>query len=174
MYSLNIRNDLIHIKDIKPYDLPEILEWYNKVDDFKFATGNDSIIDFRTLAMKFNEAVSSKNEFFSGIYLNKQNRLIGFIKGNLRNRNRDAVWISSIVIDTAFQNMGYGSSAIESFLIHIKTANNIKSAYLAVVEDNHAGKGFWLKNRFCELKSIKKRIQLREKHMNVIIMRRNI
>ena len=47
MLSLNIQGDSVYFRDIKLEHLPQILNWYNKIDDFKFATGIDQPMTIR-------------------------------------------------------------------------------------------------------------------------------
>lgn len=172
MLSLNIHADTVYFKDIKLEHLPQILKWYNKIDDFKFATGIDKPMTLENLMEKYAEVAICINEFFVGIYCQKDNQMIGILKGRLEYENKNSVWISSIVIDQVFQNKGYGSLSIKMLLDHLKQFNRIKDAYLAVIEVNEQGIGFWNKNCFSEIRKIQNHIKLQDKHQNVIIMHR--
>lgn len=174
MFSLNINNDKVKFRDIKLQDLPLILEWYNKVDDFKFATGIDSPITIENIRKKYAEVSISCNEFFVGIYLNNENIMIGILKGSLKYNEADGLWISSIVIDTSYQNKGYGTSAINLLLNYLKIHNGLKNIYLAVVEENTFGRIFWKRQNFCELRKIENHLRLQNKDQNVIIMHKRI
>lgn len=174
MLALNIQNSIVCFRNIVLHDLPKILEWYNKVDDFKFATGIDKPISLSVLRQKYAEVVISSREFFVGIYELREGKLIGLLKGRLQNRNDSTVWISSIVIDPLYQHCGYGSSSIELLLGHFKSNNNVKKAYLAVIEDNFQGRAFWFKHKFCELRKIENHLKLNDKQQNVIIMQKSL
>jgi len=174
MFSLNIENDCLYFKDIKPEDLPRILKWYNNADEYGFATGMGRNISLEMLSRKYAEAAICSDEFFVGIYIKKNDIMIGILKGRLGYKNRDAIWISSIVIDSSFQNMGYGSMSIDLLLSYMKTHNKIKNAYLVVVEDNLAGKRFWQKQKFQELRIVEKYLELQDKRKNVILMHKCI
>lgn len=170
MFSLNIQNDDLYFRDIKPEHLPLILNWYNRVDDFRYATGIDIPISLGTLTQKYAEVAICKNEFFVGIYSIKEDKMIGILKGRLRYNDKDAVWISSIVIDSVFQQKGYGKSAIKLLLDYLKINYKIRCAYLAVIEVNMQGRKFWIKQNFRELRKIDNHLKLHDKNQNVIIM----
>ncbi len=174
MYTLNIQNDVVYFKDIRVDHLPKILNWYNEVDDFKYATGIDSPFTLQMLNQKYAEVAISKNEFFVGIYAKENTKMIGLLKGRLKFRNKDAVWISSLVVDPMFQNHSFGTESINLLLEYLKINNKIKYAYLSVVEENTRGKNFWIKLDFKELKRIENYFRLHEKQQDVIIMYKRI
>lgn len=174
MFSLNLKNGVLHFKDIKKENLPQILRWYNKVDEFRFATGVDEPISLEKLTQKYAEVSICSTEFFVGIYLNKENRMIGILKGSLKYIEKDAIWINSLVIDTGYQHYGYGSSAIDMLLSYLKENYEIRNVYLGVVEENIQGRSFWRKNSFLPLRVIESHIKMQNKWQNVIIMYRKL
>ena len=170
MFSLNIQNDNLYFRDIKPDHLPLILNWYNKVDNFKYATGIDSPISLGALHQKYAETAICKDEFFAGIYSLKEEKMIGILKGRLKYKGIDTVWISSIVIDNIYQQKGYGKSAIFLLLDYLKINNKIGGVYLAVIEENAQGREFWKKQSFQELRKMENYLKLQNRNQNVIIM----
>jgi ribosomal protein S18 acetylase RimI-like enzyme len=173
MLSLNIQNDIVYFKDIKPEHLPKILDWYNKVDDFKFATGIDKAITLDALIRKYAEVAICSEEFFAGIFLKEEEKMIGIIKGRLDHENKNSVWISSIVIDPAYQNKGYGKSAVNLLLRKLEQSCKIESAFLSVIEENTQGRRFWASQNFKEMRRIENHIKLQDKQQNIIIMCKN-
>lgn len=174
MHSLNIQNNVVYFRDIKLKDLAKVLIWYNKVDEFKFATGIDFPITLEILKQKYAEVVISQNEFFVGIYSCKKEEMIGILKGNLKFETGNIMWISSIVIDPAFQNMGYGTETVNLLINYVKLKSKVNEVYLAVIEDNIQGRTFWQKQDFKILRKINNHIKLNDKPQNVIIMYKNI
>lgn len=174
MFPLNINNDTVFFEDIKLEHLPLILKWYNKVDDFRFATGIDYPITLDTLKKKYAEVAICSNEFFVGIYTTKEKKMIGILKGRLEYENKNSVWISSIVIDPRHQKRGYGSSSINLLINYLKLINKVKSVYLAVIEENLQGRSFWEKHDFKELRRIENHLKLKDKPQNVIILQKFI
>lgn len=168
-----MQSDVVYFEDIKLENLPRILKWYNKVDDFRFATGIDHPISLEELTQKYAEVAICSNEFFVGIYGQKEKKMIGILKGRIEYENKHSVWISSIVIDPKYQNRGLGSAAINILLSYLKMNNSITNAYLAVIEDNVQGKAFWLKHGFKELRKIENHLKLMDRQQNVIIMQKN-
>lgn len=169
MYSLEIQNDDVYLKNIRFHDLERILEWYNRVDDFQYATGVDSCMTLDMLTQRYMSAASSSNDFFVGIY-NRESTMVGILKGRIQSKGRPALWISCIAIDSLHQNKGYGRAAVNLMLDHFKAVRGIQTAYLAVVEDNLHGRAFWAGQKFKILKKIDKHVRIQGKTHNVIIM----
>lgn len=174
MYSLNIKNESIYLKDVEINQLPEILKWYNKVDVFSFATGIDTPIVLRDLKLRYTEAAICSREFFCCIYKAGRSQMIGILKGTFQKEKDGSIWINSIIIDPKYQNMGYGGMVLDLILNHFKSNKGIKHAYLAVVEDNKQGRAFWTKHNFKEIKTIKNHLKLQDRYWDVIIMHRKV
>lgn len=174
MYSLNIENDIIEFRDIRREHLPVILDWYNRVDDSKYATGIDQPLTLGTLSQKYTEAAICSKEFFIGISIRRQRKFIGVLKGRVQYRGSGSLWISSITIDPEYRNMGYGSQAVQLLLSNLKVSSDLKEVYLAVFEENLKGRRFWKKQEFSELHRIDNHITLENRQQNVILMHRTI
>lgn len=170
MLKLNLQNSEIFIKDIKYEQLPMLLEWYNNVDEFKFATGVDKPIPLEELTLRYAEAAISSCEFFSAIYLRNQGKMIGILKGRIKFKNKLAVWINSIVIDPNYQNKGFGTSSIELLLRYLKSELSVNGAFLSVIADNIKGRNFWDKLGFNEARKMSNHAHLEGKSQDVIIL----
>ena len=170
MLKLNIQNSEIYFKDIHFEQLPTILEWYNRVDEFKYATGIDKPITLEDLIRRYAEVSISSSEFFSAIYLRSQGRMIGILKGRIRFKNKLAVWISSIVIEPLFQNKGYGIKSIELLLGYLKANLNVHGAFLSVISENKKGRNFWDKLGFNEVRKMNNYSHLEGKSQDVFIL----
>lgn len=174
MYRLNAYNNIIAVRDIMACDLPHILKWYNMVDEFRYATGLDRPITLEGLADRYKKILASPDEFFAGIYLSAGSELIGMIKGKLKEPGKDAVWISSIAVDTAYRKRGFGKAAINLLLGSLRSEINVSNAYLAVAEENLPGIAFWKSVNFREINRINNHTSLSGEKRNVIIMYRKI
>jgi len=174
MYPLNIQDDLILIKDIKPGDLYHVFRWYNLSDEFKFATGIETKVTFKTLSTMYMEIVEKKDEFFAGIYIERGSKIIGLLKGRFSLGKNNVLWLSVLIIDPAFQNMGYGSKCVNLLLKDLKIRMNINTVFVAVVEENVKGKAFWVKQGFLTAKKMVKSINQNTRPQRISIMRKNI
>lgn len=174
MLRLNIEDEFIHFVDIKQEQLPEILKWYNNVKEFKYATGIDKPIDMKDLIRKYEEVAICSSEFFVGIYRNDTKKMIGILKGRLKNSDHPVVWISSIAIDPGLQGQGYGGMALELLLKYFRQVNHIRTVYISVVEGNNIGMRFWIKKGFQMIRKIEKYMTLDEHKQNVFIMAKHI
>ncbi|MGI6778088.1 MAG: GNAT family N-acetyltransferase [Acetivibrionales bacterium] len=175
MYSLRIGNDTVCLKDITIEQLPVILEWYNRTESFRFATGIEKPINLEFLIQKYTETAICSREFFAGVYVVAEDKMIGVLKGRLHDEKKGTLWLNSIAIAPEYQNMGYGSKAVELLLGHFRQEANVKKVYIAVAEKNTQGRLFWIKQDFKELKRIENYIRLaNNNYWNGIIMYRNL
>lgn len=170
MHALNIQNEDVYFRDIKPGHLPEILKWYNKVEDFRYATGIDEPINLDTILAKYAEVAICSNEFFVGIYSKLDGKMIGILKGSIRYRRKDTAWISSIAIDTQYQGKGYGTTSLRLLSEYLSTCCGIKSILLAVIEENLQGKNFWESQNFREVRRVEKWIKWKDRKQNILVM----
>lgn len=172
MLRLNIKNEIISFVNIRPEQLPDILKWYNNYNEFKYATGVDKPITMSCMMQRYEEAAICSSEFFVGIYENISSKMVGILKGRVKDKENHIVWINSLAIDPAMQGKGYGTLAISLLLGHMKNNHGIKTAYIAVVEDNIQGLKFWRSNGFTEVKRIDSNIMMDgEKHSTIIFQK---
>ncbi|MBZ4644688.1 MAG: hypothetical protein PWR27_1262 [Petroclostridium sp.] len=174
MLSLNIDCEDIILKDIKRSDLPAILKWYNMTEKYKYATGIDKPISLQNLVEKYLEVLYCESEFFAGIYLKRNNCLIGLMKGRLKKKEANAVWISSFLIDCDYQGCGYGKKSLNIVANYFKLYHSINTIYISVIMENSEGIRFWCNNKFEPLRKMHNHIVLNGKEQDVILMKKEI
>lgn len=173
MVQINAKGSNLSFKDIGEEDLPKLQQWYNQ-REFMYATGADSSNYVETLQKKYVDAKNSDREFFTGIYAGNEQKLVGMMKGFLKDPGEDAVWINAMLIDSDHQNQGFGTEAIDLLLGQLKEKKNVRRAYLSVVEENEKGVNFWRKNGFEEVKKIHKNINVSKQSENICIMKKEL
>ena len=171
MFSINVQNNIVALKDIRQEQLGSILNWYNMTEDFRFATGMEGPVCLETLEYKFLQTASSDIEFFLGIHSLFEDKLVGIITGKIAG---SIVWINIMAVGREFQGKGYGSISVELLLKHMTTAKSVRDAYLAVADKNVKGRGFWLRNGFNDAKQVCDKVTLNRKKYNVIIMQKRL
>ncbi len=124
----------------------EILEkWYGMHDCFGYATG---FKNFSDIISKFKEPIDPSMLCFM-IYNKKNKAPIGFIYGYIKDTSKNAVlWISIFIIDPAYQNMGYGTHALNRLLNFAQREYGIAACIVAVSYNNKQGLSFWEKVGF--------------------------
>lgn len=173
MYSLNLQNNRIALRDIKIHHLHHILKWYND-DGFQFATGMEVPVSLEMLMRKYAEVAVCSNEFFAGIYIHQGETMVGLLKGTLAYRSKDTAWINSIIIDKAYQNMGIGTQSMHLLLEYLRNTKSIQKVYLAVVEENMTGRRFWESLGFDGVRRIENYLVLGQQKQDVIVMRKRL
>lgn len=170
MLILDIDDAVLEFNNVSGNDLPGLLNLYNNVDDYKFATGLDKPLTLKELYHKYAETLVCKDEFFIGIELKKDSDLIGIIKGGVNNKVKNALWINSVIIDKKHQNKGYGKRAISKLIDYFKYNYRIDKTFISVVEENKNAKEFWSKLGFVELRKMDNHIMLDNIKQDVVIM----
>ena len=173
IFSLNIHIEKLYFKDITYDDLPYLIKWYNNTDDYKYATGINHGIPFEYIVDSYKKCVACNNEFFAGIYLKNGCNMVGMLKGNLKKGNK-IVWISQFLIDKIYQCKGYGSQAIEGVLDYFSINAGVSNAFVAVAEDNAAGKCFWEKRGFQEFEKSRGYFKDTGEGLDIIVMHKNL
>lgn len=174
IFSLEMQNKTISIKNICFRDLPYVLKWYNNITDFKYATGIDRHVEMEHIEASYTDIAASSSEFFSGIYLKEENIIVGIVKGRVHIGPENAAWISMLLIDTEHQNKGYGSSVTDLILEFFSRKIGAKNVYLSVAEENIDGKGFWEKRGFRELQKLKGHFKTEGRECDVIVMHKRL
>jgi RimJ/RimL family protein N-acetyltransferase len=174
MINIEYSDNVIYFKNICRNDLQILLKWYNQTKNFKFATGFDKAITERELFRKYREVLICRSEFFTGIYKKETDELIGVIKGGINNRQKDSVWINSIMINVPFQNRGFGTRAVTLMINYLKSNFYIEKAYISVVDSNIGAKRFWNRLGFIELRKMNNHLILDNQKQNIIIMQKNV
>ncbi len=173
MYHIDMANSKVQIKNITVNELPVILKWYNNSLEFKYATGIDKPVSYKFLYLKLIETAISSEDFFAGIFLNNGScKIVGIIKGCFKEKNK--LWINSIVLEPEYRNMGYGTEAIKLLFARLKNIKGICHAYLSVMEENKRGIDFWKKNGFTVFRKYKKSFNFEGSRVGAVIMHRSI
>lgn len=172
MIQLEISNGDISIKNLKIEQLQKVLDWYNSIEDFRFATGIEEDIAIDFVKQKFIEAAISKDEFFAGIF--QGNILIGVIKGNIRHWGNGILWINSLIIEKNSRLRGFGTKALELVVDDFKKNRQLKYVYISVLEENVSGLKFWEKNGFLRVSKLSELIKLNLKIGEAVIMNKEI
>ena len=171
MFSVNIQNNIVALKDIEHSHLESILNWYNMSEDFKFATGMEGPVCLEILENTYQQTTDCEYGFFLGIHSFYEGKLVGFVKGKLAG---NTLWINMMAVGLEFQGKGYGSISLDLLLKQMISGHNIRNAYLAVVEKNVKGRGFWQRNGFSDIRQVDDKVILNGKKYNVIIMKKRL
>lgn len=170
---LNAVGKKVRFSDIREEDLSKLLPWYSG-EEYTFAIGKDSRANMETLQKRLHEAEKSKYIFFVGIYLIGDDKPIGFLKGAIRSDNEDIVWMHTLMIDSRYQNQGWGSRSLTLFFETIQQKYNRKQVYISVAQANPKGMAFWKKHGFYVIKTIHKYIPATNKEEQLCIMRKEL
>lgn len=126
-------------------DMKTLERWYCMPDCFGYATG---FKNFSETIRKLKEPDVAPTFNFM-IYNGETKEPIGFIYGYIKNIDKNAVlWISTLLIEPAFQNRGFGSRAINKLLNLVKSEYGDLICIVAVSYKNEQGLSFWEKAGF--------------------------
>ena len=176
MLSLNNQFDNLVFKDITKEDLLDVLDLYNQNDQNIYATGIDRRMSLEDINEKYLEVLVNSHEFFTGIFLNKDDglQLVGVIKGRIDYENSEEAWISSILVDNRYQRLGIGKKAAETLIDMLNKSYDVKRFYIGIIAGNNIGMCFWQKLDFCYFRTIEQYIKLKTLAEDFIILKREI
>jgi ribosomal protein S18 acetylase RimI-like enzyme len=174
MIDACLERDGLVISSVTEEDLPRIWSWYKDVKRYKYATGLDHPITFDEMKRKYMEACCSRWEFFFKISDKSDNIMLGVVKGRIHYLLKDEAWISSILIDEAYQNTGIGHIVVSMLEEYFRSTWCIKWLYTGVASSNKAGLDFWMSNKYQKVRKTRYQIVLDEKPEDIIIMVKNL
>lgn len=170
-FGIYISDGLLTLRNFERDGLRKILSWYNSSGLYRYATGIEGDITLGELEAQFDAINGSDREFFLGIYRQPDKRLIGVITGSLVQRT---LWIKLLAIAAEYMRWGYGTAATELLLDHFGKMGYASDCCLSVIEKNDAGRSFWIKNGFTDLKKLRKHQLFEGIEHDIIIMHKVI
>ena len=176
MLTLNNKLDNLIFRDITKEDLKAVLNLYNQNDQNIYATGIDRRMSLRDINEKYLEVLVNSHEFFTGIFLEKEDalQLVGVIKGRIDYENSEEAWISSILVDNRYQRLGIGTKAAEALINMLNKSYDVKRFYIGIIAGNSVGRCFWQKLDFSYFRTIEQYIKLNALAEDFIIMKREV
>ena len=178
MLTINLKIDNLSFKDITKENLNEVLSLYNQNEINIYATGIDRPMYYQDINQKYLEVLVNSHEFFAGIFVNNPdstiNKMIGVLKGRIDYDNSEEAWISSILIDSSFQNSGFGTRAVSSIIKMLKDTYDIKVVLIGILSGNRIGREFWHKMGFSYIRTIEQYIKINNKNEDFIIMKKDL
>lgn len=175
MVEMKVAGDAVSIGPVERYGLDTVVELYNSSEGYKYATGISFPVTPEDIDLKLDRLETSKNEFFSGIYVtgsgNGTPRLIGVISGIL---HENTLWIKLIAILPQFRYKGIGRAAVNLVLDYCKNIYNISDVLLSVIKLNESGMRFWLGLGFVETGRFTKMLFGDASPYEVVIMQRKL
>jgi len=169
MIDIKINDDVLCFENVQKDDYSTILDWYNDIDEYKFATGIDTPIRVDKLHKKFQEVLISNDEFFISIYIKSTNDCIGVMRGGVNTKFKDSLWINSIIIDKFKQRKGYGKRAVNLIISNFEKSHNIKNVYISVVDKNIKAINFWEGLGFKMFREMNNHLIIDNENQNVLI-----
>lgn len=176
MLTLNIQLDNLVFKDITKDDLRAVMDLYNQNEQNIYATGIDRRMSLEDINEKYLEVLVNSHEFFTGIFIKEDAalHLVGVVKGRIDYENSEEAWISSILIENSYQQMGIGTKAVGALTDMLNQKYDVKRFYIGIISGNDIGKYFWQKLGFRYFRTIEQYIKLKNLASDFIIMEKEI
>src|SRR5690554_3296206 len=152
-------------------NLENLADMLNGMPDAVYATGIEPPVTSEALYRKYENVFRNRDEIFAGIYPIGSQELSGLIRAVIRRIHGDVLWISSFVVFAQYRRNGIGSEAVELLVNHISKEESVPLVCLCVLDENHVGRAFWLKNGFLETMKIRKVSENRRLREMVVMSR---
>lgn len=174
MIEACLERDRLLISPVTRGDLIRIWLWYSDVEKYRLATGLNRPITFKEMKDRYIEARCSRWEFFFKVVEKKRDAILGVVKGRVHYLLKDEAWISSILIDEAYQGAGVGRTVVSMLEEYFSREWLIRKLYTGVVASNIDGLNFWRSAGFSEVRKTRYQIMLNDRPEDVIIMAKNL
>lgn len=170
-FGIAINGGWLTLRNMERGSLPRVLDWYNSGDMYRYATGVEGKVTLGELEEKLALINGGDREFFLGIYRCRDGELVGAITGSLVRRT---LWIKLLAVATEYRRRGCGTAALELLLDHFRRMGLASGCCISVIEQNGAGRDFWRKNGFKDVKRLQKRHVFDGAENDIIIMHKAI
>lgn len=165
MLEVQIEFDDIKICNIEEEDLFKIQKWMEKDNVFL-----DEERDIVELKERFLESYVSDCEFFSKIERN--NELIGILKGRLEFKNPNELWIWFFYLDEIYKSTDLGSIIIEELTNYFSEEYGIDMFFTRIIKDNGDNITFWKNIGFKAIRMVKDFYKINGRYMDMLIMKK--
>ena len=172
MLTMTFDAEGLAYRDITKKDLMLVLDLYNQNHNNIYATGIDGKMTIDDINQKYLEVLVNSHEFFVGVF--NETDIIGVIKGRIDYENNEEAWISSILINTKYQNQGYGKKAIKSIIDFLSRSFDVKTILIGIIAGNNIGRNFWQGQNFNYVRTIAEYIKINNIYEDFIIMKKEI
>lgn len=167
MFDIHIDIDNISISSIEREDIIKIQKWINHQNsNFKDIT---KPLKLREFYERFLEYYVSENEFF--LKINKDNNLIGVLKGRIEFKNPNEVWLWYFLLDNDYRGKGIGSQIIKSVENYFSNNFGIYNFYAGVCEKDTKILKFWNKNNFKLIRVSKDFFNIDGRYMDMLVLK---
>ena len=174
MFKNKIKNlKTLHLKELKLSDITtEYIKWLNDFETVKFTEQRYKKHTKNDVSNYVKKQKKSKNNFLYGIFLydeKKKEKHIGNIKLGSIDFNHKNAYISYLIGDKKFLNLGIATWAISNIIIIAKKKFKLKKLFAGTYSINYASKKVLEKNNFkCEGK-LKSSIEFQKKRYDSMI-----
>jgi RimJ/RimL family protein N-acetyltransferase len=165
MFDIHINIDDISISSIEKEDIISIQKWIN----FQNCNLKDKMLGLREFYERFLEYYVSEVEFF--LKINKQDTLIGVLKGRIEFKNPNEVWLWYFLLDNNYRGKGIGSNIIKSVQNYFSNELGIYDFYTGVCEQDIRVLKFWSKNGYKLIRVSKGFFNINGKDENMMIFK---
>lgn len=168
MLDIKVAFDDIKMSNIEKEDIVSIQELINSQNQYLDHEVNCTM-ELDELYERFLECYISENEFF--LKINKENRLIGSLKGRLEFKSSNEAWIWYFFIEKNLRCKGIGSRILKEFMEYVKNEYGVKDFYATIVGKSGSVMNFWKENGYEILRISKNYYNINGENMDMIILK---
>ncbi len=167
MFDININIDDVNISSIEKEDIILIQQWIN----FQSCNFRDKEKPLRLKEFyeRFLEYYVSEGEFF--LKINKEQKLIGVLKGRIEFKNSNEVWFWYFLVDGQYRDKGLGSEIIKAVQNYFYQGFGIYDFYTGVCEQDRDMLRFWSKNGYRLIRVSKGFFNVNEQNKDMLILK---
>lgn len=167
MFDIGVELGDINISSVQKEDIVAIQKWIN--DQNNDCKDRENQLGLKEFYERFLEYYVSEGEFF--LKINKDNNLIGVLKGRLEFKTPTEVWLWYFLIDKDYRGREIGSRIIGSVKDYFNEVFGINSFYTGVCAQDTEVLRFWKKNGFNLVRVSKGFFNIDEEDIDMMIMK---
>lgn len=168
MFDIHININDINISSIEKEDVIAIQQWINNQNcNFK---DNANPLGFKEIYERFLEYYVGEGEFF--LKINKDNILIGILKGRIEFKNPNEVWFWYFILDDIYRGKGIGSEVIRGVKDYFSNKLGIYDFYTGVSQKDRGVLKFWSKNDFKLIRISKNFFNVNGEEMDMLVLKK--
>lgn len=170
MFDINIDIDDINISSIEKEDIISLQQWIN-FQNYNFKD-KEKPLDLKEFYERFLEYYVSEGEFF--LKINKDDKLIGVLKGRIEFKSSSEVWFWYFLLDNECRHKGIGNSIIKAIENYFYQGFGINDFYTGVCELDTKVLRFWKKNEFKLVRVSKGFFNVNKQDKDMLILKKQL
>lgn len=164
MLDVRIKYKDVKISNVREEDLVTIQKLMKKEDFPEEETNLEELKD------RFLESYISQCEFF--LKIEKNDILIGILKGRIEFRNENELWIWYFYLTEIYRNTDLGSILMRKLTDYFSKEYDVTQFFVRTIKDEIENRNMWKNIGYKSIRLVKNFYDINGKYMDMVIMKK--